>query len=103
VIELDLPTDVELARTTAELDETTVPDGLLRSHRIAADVWGRLVVRSGSVRFVFEHGGLGTPVTLVAGDRQVIPPDRPHHLEIVGPVRFVVEFHRRRATDTVRG
>jgi hypothetical protein len=31
---------------------------------------------------------------LAAGDRQVIPPQRPHHVHPVGAVKFCVEFHR---------
>ncbi len=91
----DLPLGLELARVTDEIDETSVPAGLLRAHRIGSGVWGRLVVRSGEIRFVFED--VDSPVVLRAGDRQVIPPGRRHHVELVGPVRFVVEFHRRPA------
>ena len=87
-----LPDDVELVRVTDEFDESTVPRGLRRAHRVARGVWGVLVVRDGSLRFVWEDAS-GTRV-LMAGDRQVIPPETPHRVEVIGPVRFVVEFHR---------
>jgi tellurite resistance-related uncharacterized protein len=87
-----LPDDLELVRVTDEFDESTVPRGLHRAHRVARGVWGVLVVRDGSLRFVWEDGS-GTRV-LVAGERQVIPPETPHRVEVIGPVRFVVEFHR---------
>ena len=86
-----LPSDLELARTTAEFDEHTVPAGLLRDHRVAAGVWGRLVVSSGRLRFGF---GDDDEADVVAGDAIVIPPERVHHVHVVGPVRFHVEFHR---------
>lgn len=89
----ELPSGLRLVRTTPELDESTVPSGLLRSHRVAGDVWGRLLVRSGSLRFVFEDGD-GVEVRVSAGERFVIPPGRPHHLVIDVPVRFAIEFHR---------
>ena len=87
-----LPEGLELVRTTPVFDETTVPAALLRAHRVATGVWGRLVVRTGSLTFVFEDGGGGRAVA--AGQSVVIPPDRPHHLVMSGPVTFVVEFHR---------
>lgn len=99
---IELPAGCELVRTTAEFDETTLPAGLLRAHRIAPGVWGRLVVRAGSIRFAFDDGpdpagrgdrdGAGRRIG--AGGAQVIPPERPHHVTVDGPVRFVVEFHR---------
>ncbi|MEZ5374866.1 MAG: DUF1971 domain-containing protein [Acidimicrobiales bacterium] len=50
---------------------TPVPAGLLRAHRVADGVWGRLVVHSGTVSFVFddepEH-----PITVSAGDAVLI-------------------------------
>jgi tellurite resistance-related uncharacterized protein len=88
----ELPAGLHLVRTTAELDETSVPPGLLATHRVATGVWGRIVVRSGSLHLVFEDEASVTP--LAAGDRAVLAPGRPHHVELVGPVRFVVEFHR---------
>ncbi|MEO1064467.1 MAG: DUF1971 domain-containing protein [Actinomycetota bacterium] len=89
----ELPSGLRLVRTTPELDESSVPSGLLRSHRVADGVWGRLVVRSGALRFVFEDDD-GREVRVAAGDHVVIPPGRPHHLVVDGTVTFVVEFHR---------
>jgi tellurite resistance-related uncharacterized protein len=74
--------------------ESSVPAGLLAAHRVASGVWGRLVVSSGAVLFRFEDEEDGNVIS--APGSMVIPPDRPHHLEMLGPVRFVVEFHRRR-------
>jgi tellurite resistance-related uncharacterized protein len=91
--DIELPAGLEHARTTPEFDEHTVPAGLLATHRVADGVWGRLVVRSGSLAFVFEDAPDGAR-SLAAGDAQVIPPGRPHHVAPTGPVRFAVEFHR---------
>ncbi len=90
----ELPPGLELVRTTSVFTESSVPAGLLAAHRVASGVWGRLVVASGAVRFRFEDEEDGHVIT--APGSMVIPPDRPHHLEILGPVRFVLEFHRRR-------
>ena len=89
---IELPAGVALVRTTAEFDERSVPRGLLRAHRVAAGVWGRLVVHGGSLTFGFDDEADSERV-VEAGTSQVIPPARTHHVTIVGPVRFVVEFY----------
>lgn len=88
-----LPEGLVLTRTTDAFDQETVPAGLLRAHRVAEGVWGRLVVREGRVGFVFEDAP--DAMTLVgAGEDIVIPPSREHHVEIVSDCSFVVEFYR---------
>lgn len=89
-----VPDGLELARITDPFDERSVPAGLLRTHRVAAGVWGRLVVDSGSLGFRFEDDDGNWRVS--AGEWIVIPPGRPHRVELAGPVRFAVEFHRLR-------
>ena len=93
-----LPTGFELARTTDVLDNTSVPPGLLRAHRIADGEWPRLVVFSGAIDFVFEDQP-GAPTNVVAGGHIVIPPAEPHHLQLTGAATFVVEFYRRANRD----
>ena len=84
-----LPDGLEHVRTTDTFDNDTVPAGLLRAHRVADGVWGRLVVHSGTVSFVFddepEH-----PITVSAGDAVAIPPARQHHLELHDAASFAV-------------
>jgi tellurite resistance-related uncharacterized protein len=87
----ELPTGLVHLRTTPEFDERSVPSGLLAAHRIAAGVWGRLRVIAGSLDVVFEDDP--TPRRVAAGESQVIPPREPHHVALVGEVRFVIEFH----------
>lgn len=90
-----LPDGLELTRTTDVFDQDSVPAGLLRAHRVAAGVWGRLVVHEGSLRFRFEDDDEALRVD--PDEWVVIPPQRPHRVELSGPVRFAVEFHRRPA------
>lgn len=90
-----LPDGLAHTRTTKEFDAATVPPGLLKAHTVADDVWGRIQVRAGSLRFVWEVDGEETSsVDLTAGDSLVIPPITHHHVEPGDDVRFVVEFHR---------
>lgn len=88
--EIELPADVHLVRTTPEFDHESIPAGLLRSHVVAPGVWGRVLVRSGSIDFAFEDSPRRH---LEAGDSQVIPPQRVHQLTVTGSVTLVVEFH----------
>lgn len=89
----ELPAGLTLQRTTPTFDEQSTPAGLRKAHRVADGVWGRLRVERGSLGFVFEDRP-DEVRTVSAGASQVIPPSRAHHVVIVGPVRFAVEFHR---------
>lgn len=91
-----IPDGFVLVRTTEVFDNQTVPAGLLRAHRVADRVWGRLVVHSGSVHFMFEDEPDAAAV-VKAGETLVIPPARLHHVELDGPATFAVEFYRRPA------
>ncbi len=88
-----LPDGLELARTTDVFDNNTIPAGLLQAHRIASGIWARLVVHTGAVVFVFDDEP-HRPLPIEAGNGVVIPPSRPHHVELDGPATFAIEFHR---------
>lgn len=90
------PDGTDHLRTTEVFDNDSVPEGLLRAHRIADGVWGRLLVHTGGLRFVFEDQS-ERPIVVHAGGGILIPPGRPHHLEIDQPVTFAIEFHRLRS------
>ena len=87
-----LPDGLTLQRTTPTFDEISTPKGLRAAHAVAERVWGRLVVEAGSIGFVFEDTP-GDVRRVSAGEQQLIPPTRLHHVVIDGPVRFAVEFH----------
>lgn len=89
----ELPDGLVLTRTTDVFDNHTVPAGLLRAHRVAEGVWGRLVVHTGCLTFVFDDEP-DQPIAVAAGETVAIPPARQHHLELDGPTTFAVEFHR---------
>jgi tellurite resistance-related uncharacterized protein len=88
-----IPDGFQLTRTTDVFDNETAPAGLLRAHRVAAGIWGRLVVHTGIVGFVFEDEP-DQCLRVEAGANVVIPPSRPHHVVLDGPATFAVEFYR---------
>lgn len=90
----ELPAGLELTRTTREFDTATMPDGLLRAHRIGVGSWGRLRMLAGALRFVWEETDRGF-VDLAEGDTLIIAPQMFHHVEPETDARFVIEFHRR--------
>ena len=95
IVDDELPLGLDHVRTTEVFDAQTVPAGLLRAHRIAAGVWGRLTVHMGSLRFVFEDDP-GAGIRVDAGESIVIPPSTPHHVEPDTDAQFAIEFHRSR-------
>ncbi|MFN3257067.1 MAG: DUF1971 domain-containing protein [Ilumatobacter sp.] len=91
----ELPAAIEYVRTTATFDQDDHPGGLRRAHRVAAGVWARLDVHTGALVFVFEDEP-DERIEVAAGSSIVIPPQRLHHVEVVGPVTFSIDFHRER-------
>jgi tellurite resistance-related uncharacterized protein len=90
--ELMLPPGLEHVRTTPVSTAASVPPGLLRAHRIAPEVWGRLRVLAGSVTFVLEETGESR--RLLEAEVQVIEPDVAHRVEPGTDAEFEVEFYR---------
>lgn len=87
----ELPEGLEVVRTAGPFDESSVPAGLQRAHRVAAATWGRLHLLEGGARFTL-HTAPPLVRDLVGGDRQPIPPEVDHEVTITGPVRLEVDF-----------
>ena len=92
----ELPTDVAPYKQTAVFDARSVPAGLKRSHALKADTWGEIVVEQGRVLYVLEDEE-DTAIMLLPGIVGVIPPERPHHVELDDDARFFVRFSKRGA------
>ncbi len=87
----ELPEGLVVVRTAGPFDDTTVPAGLRRSHRVPAGTWGCLRVHDGSIGFWMDTA---PPIErqLVDGDTQPIPPDVNHKVRVDEPVRMQVDF-----------
>jgi tellurite resistance-related uncharacterized protein len=85
----ELPDGLELVRTAGPFDETTLPAGLRRDHRVGERTWGLLRILDGSIEFAMAT----TPpvaADLRAGDTQAIPPGVTHAVHPRGPTRLQV-------------
>jgi tellurite resistance-related uncharacterized protein len=88
-----LPYAVKHYKNTPEFTQDTVPQALQRGHTTAEQVSGRIVVSEGSLRYVVDQAEPETYL-LGPGEPGMIEPQMLHHVEVIGPVRFCVEFHR---------
>lgn len=85
-----LPEEAQEYRRSATFSEDNVPAGLLREHGTKPGVWALIVIESGQLDYTFESP-LRT-FLLTPEQPGVIPPVVPHHVTVIGPVRFHVEF-----------
>jgi tellurite resistance-related uncharacterized protein len=88
-----LPANVSLLRRTPDFTESTVPPGLLRSHKTADGIWGKIVVLEGTLRYRIL-GPEPEEVVLAPDKYGVIEPGVGHEVVPLAGVRFFVEFHR---------
>jgi tellurite methyltransferase len=97
----EMPEAVRKVRQ-AEWDETTLPAGLRRAHRLGRATWGRILVRCGRLRFRAATDP-PTDVQLDVGHSQPIPPGVEHEVEPLGPVEVTLEFLTVERTDDAPG
>lgn len=95
--EASLPPALAPYRTSPLFDEVTLPRALLGVHTLKPGTWAIVRIEEGRVRY--REDGLSGDQLLQPGTPGVIPPETPHNLELVGPVKLRVEFYDRRPSD----
>ncbi len=85
-----LPEGVSAYRQTAEFDQDSVPQGLLKDHKTKSGTWGRILVHEGLLLYTIGD----ETWTLRPGVVGIVAPDVVHSVTPKGPVRFIVEFLR---------
>ena len=88
-----LPEGLVAYDRTREFNEQTVPAGLQRRHTTKSGVWGRIVVLEGRLRYRILEPEIEEQ-TLTPERAGIVEPANPHEVELLGPVRFFVEFLR---------
>ena len=95
----NLPDGLESYRKTEIFTEETVPAALLRAHNTKAGTWALIHVLEG--RLLYRVSDERTPPServLVPGEPPgLVEPTIRHEVQPLGPVRFQVEFLRRKA------
>ncbi|MYM22619.1 DUF1971 domain-containing protein [Duganella sp. FT135W] len=90
-----IPAEMIHYKSTPVFTQDSVPAALQRSHTTADGVWGRITILEGSLlyritdeRFPLEE------VILTPASFGVVEPQVKHEVQVMGPVRFQVDFHR---------
>ena len=87
----ELPDGLVVSRTAGPFDETTLPEGLRRSHRVADGTWACLRVVSGALRLTLETDP-PLELNLEAPAAQPIPPTVSHSVAVSGRVLLAIDF-----------
>lgn len=81
----ELPAGLVVVRTAGPYDESTLPAGLRRNHRVADGVWGMLRLLAGSAHFTMQTVPVMS-LELCSGDNQPIPPGVFHAVALTSGV-----------------
>lgn len=92
-----LPNGLEAYKRTPTFTEATVPAGLLAEHSTKDGTWGLIRVEQGRLRFVVTDARRSAPERILTPELEpgVVEPTIVHRVELLGPVRFHVEFLRK--------
>jgi tellurite resistance-related uncharacterized protein len=88
-----IPENVLPYKRTPEFNEVTIPDGLLKAHQTMTDVWGKIVILEGKLRYTINQPEK-EEIILTQDNYGVIEPTILHQVKPLGKVRFYVEFYR---------
>jgi tellurite resistance-related uncharacterized protein len=90
---IDLPQKENKIGETPWLNEVTVLKPILNKHMAPKGKVGLVVVKEGSLDYVWEDD-LDNILTCDAAHPIVIEPERYHHVIITGKVLFKIEFYK---------
>ncbi len=92
--ELEWPENVVAYKQTAEFDELSVPQALLKEHNTKKGVWAKIHILEG--RLYYQIDGLDSrEMILTPASPGIVVPEVWHHVQPLGQVRFFVEFYKR--------
>lgn len=95
---LNIPLQINKIGETPWLTEITVLKPILNKHMAPKGMVGLVIVKSGSLDFVWEDD----LKSIITGNKDhpiVIEPERYHHVIITGAVEFKIEFYKDVALD----
>lgn len=90
-----IPANAAHYKSTAVFTEDSTPAAIQRGHTTAAGVWGRIRILEGSLLYrITDARVTAEEVLLTPGQDGVVEPQIEHEVQLVGPVRFQLDFHR---------
>jgi tellurite resistance-related uncharacterized protein len=89
-----LPGTVKPYKRTSTFTQETVPKALLNDHNTKRNVWGVLIIESGSLTYVISEPGFEEEINITPGTLAVIAPEEWHFVRLSGEVKFFVEFYK---------
>ena len=98
----NLPQGAQKIGSTPTMTEETVVPGILKKHLAPKGRFGYLVVEEGALQFIWEDDAENT-LDAEPDHPIVIFPERFHHVNITGKVRFRVEFYDIGGIDIAAG
>lgn len=97
-IRKDFPAIFNKYSETPVFTEETAPAKLTSVHDTKRGIWGQLVVLAGELDYIVP-GPRPARQRITPSSFGVIEPAVPHRVELIGPVRFKVEFYRDEAGE----
>lgn len=88
-----LPEGLVPYKLIGPFQQSEIPAGLLREHRLKDGVWGELTLHEGQVQFVWDDGS-GDINDMSAPARLLVPPTVPHHLGRLAGAVISIQFFR---------
>ena len=81
-------------KETREFSADTVPAGLLKDHALLEGVFGKLILKKGTLKFIVTETGCEQEVSLAKGDVHIIEPLIRHKVELGPDAVFFIEFFK---------
>jgi len=76
---------------TKTFSEGEIPKPLLKNHQTKEKTWGKINVVEGEILYVIEGG---EEILLSPDIPGIVEPEVLHHVKVMGPVKFYVEFFK---------
>jgi tellurite resistance-related uncharacterized protein len=91
-----LPAGLQSYKRTATFTEATTPAALMNDHSTKEGVWGLIHVEEGSLYYLVTDSQRQSSQQILTSDcgPGIVEPTIIHKVEIIGRVRFFVEFLR---------
>ena len=88
-----LPEGVAPYARTATFSTRSIPEKLRKSHSTKAGTWAKIVILDGTLRYRILEPEI-REFELSPDHPGVVEPEVSHEVEVMGDVRFYVEFYR---------